>query len=259
MNDELRKDESVESSARPDEAQPEQGVFRRLSDYRGTVAAALLFLVVLFSAFWLTPIQPYATLPVDARCSLRLFSPDSALLVTAGKHELGCCLGPLRVWDVERGVEQVSMAHSWKEIEDACFSPDGSLLAAHEKEGDLTVWNAKTGEQVASFRPETRSRQWVDFRFSPDGQFIIFQDFSKGVPGQGQISFWNVAANRLQGTIDSYIWTLVVAQDGESCATFRQFSLPMAEFSQPFMTAASSSSGACRSGSRFSEYLAGPL
>ena len=123
--------------------------------WRWWVFLALAFAVVLAFVYWLTPVEPYATLHGSDKCHPLLFSPDSSMLVTCEEGPHIKPVGPLRVWDIAGGFERFSVASDWKAIETVLFSPDCSLLAAHEEEGDLKLWNARTGEEVACLRPET--------------------------------------------------------------------------------------------------------
>jgi WD40 repeat protein len=95
----------------------------------------LLFALVFAATWWLTRVEPYATLNVDEQCGPAFFSPDGTMLVTSGRQDFGGTEGPLRVWDVAGGQERFTVAANWKAIETVLFSPDSSLLAAHEQEG----------------------------------------------------------------------------------------------------------------------------
>ena len=165
---------------------------------RLVLIAALVFTCTL----WLEPIKPYATLSAGEDCRSLIFSPDCTMCVTAGKEGFGRSAGPLRIWDLESGGERMTLVHEWKAIETICFSPDSSLLAAHEQEGDLKLWDTRTGTEVASFRPVTKFTNWVNFHFSPDGRYIVFDDYGKGWPDKDHVAFWHIASKREQGSIE---------------------------------------------------------
>ena len=61
----------------------------------------------------------------------------------------------------------------------------------------------------------------MNFRFSPDGHFLVFEDYSKGWPNKYHITFWNIESKREQGSVESGYWTLFFATDGNSFATCR--------------------------------------
>jgi WD40 repeat protein len=60
----------------------------------------VLFAVIFAASWWLTPIEPYATLNLESEYGFCVFSPDGSMLVTSGKS------AGLRVWDVEQGLER---------------------------------------------------------------------------------------------------------------------------------------------------------
>jgi WD40 repeat protein len=183
----------------------------------------LLFVVTFAASWWLTPIEPYATLNLGDECGLYLFSPDGTTFVTAGTSSFGRFAGPLRVWDVEQGRERLSVAHGRVKIDTVRFSPDSSLLAANERGDYLKLWNARTGEEVASIGAE--AAKWIWFQFSPDGRFLVFLDHSKS-PDVDNITFWNIETKRQQGSVEGNFHTLRFAPDGHSFATFRRKDSP---------------------------------
>jgi WD40 repeat protein len=208
-----------------------EGTFASWRSARRIWLLILPFLVLFAASWWLTPIVPYTTLNVGDECELFLFSPDSSMLVTSGiMASFGRSAGPLRVWDVSSGHERFSVAHDWTGVETVLFSPDSRLLAAHEWTGDLTLWNTKTGQEVARLRPETKYRKWVnwrnenwlDFRFSPDGRFLVFQDYNENRPDKDYITFWNIETRQEQGIIEGSFHSLAFARDGNSFGTCRE-------------------------------------
>jgi len=218
----MNEDQGPAQQAQPKQCIGEQPI-RCGSPYRRLIVHTLLFAVVYSILYWITGVQPYATLPVKDD-NFILFSPDSSTLVTAaiGKGALGKKRGPLRVWDVVNGIERFSVATDWQAIETVLFTPASSLLAAHEQEGDLKLWNAKTGDEVATINTRTHAQNWVNFRFSPDGEYLVFQDYSQGWPDKDYVTFWHIPSKREQGSVESYFGTLAFASGGKSFATFRR-------------------------------------
>ena len=101
----------------------------------GPVVLLSVCTVIFAVVYWLTPVRPYATLDVDKDCGFILFSPDSKTLLTAGTEDSAKKHGPLRLWDVEQGIERLSVAEGqWKAIETVLFSPDSRLFAVYETE-----------------------------------------------------------------------------------------------------------------------------
>ncbi len=210
----------------PVQPTPERQPASRRSVRRVAVVLLALFAVSLALAWWLTPVRPYATLKLDDTCGLFLFSPDGTMLVTSGSGVgAGRSAGPLRVWDVATGRERFVLAIGWKAIETVAFSPDSALVAAHEKEAELTLWNLNTGEEAASLRPPTKvglwSAPWVAFRFSPDGRFVVFPNY-RDWPKKEYVTFWNIETWQEQFTVEGSFDTLAFAPDGNTFGSFHR-------------------------------------
>ena len=193
----------------------------RWSLRRVCILPAFTFAVILAASWSLTPIEPYATLNLDDGCGMVVFSPDGTMLVTSGNQD-SWSHGPLRVWDVERGHERFSLAHSWKAIETVLFSPDSSLLAAHEQEDELKLWDTRTGKEHGSLAPEIKFTRRPNFRFSPDGRFLVFHDYSKREEHGDSLTFWNIEAKQAQVSIASDFFSFASTPDRSSFATFRR-------------------------------------
>jgi WD40 repeat protein len=191
----------------------------RWSVRRVCAVLSLLFAVIFVASWWLTPVEPYATLNIDDEFGSCVFSPDSTMLVMSGNKDIWCS-GPLRVWDVERGEERFSIAYDREAIGTVLFSPDGTLLAVDAINNNFKLWNTTTGEEAASIGIGTRSVKWVEFQFSPDGRFLVFQPYIEG-PEEDHIKFWNVESKQEQRSVESYLATLAFAPDGKSFATSR--------------------------------------
>jgi WD40 repeat protein len=174
-----------------------------------------LFGLAVAASWWLTPIVPYATLDIEALGNVKTkFSPDGSLLATSfygGR-------GNVRVWDVAAGRECLSIPIRGNTYEELQFSQDNRLLAVHEEEDNLKLWEINSGKTIAAIGP---FKGCVCFRFSPDGQFLIYQDNSGEWPDK-DIVFWNIATQQEDGRIESYFFTLVFSEDGRECATYRQ-------------------------------------
>jgi WD40 repeat protein len=102
------------------------------------------------------------------------FSPDSQRVVT-GKGN-----GRLKIWDARTGKEQLTMTVKGRArwITSAAFSPDGRYIVSSTRvngfpddPGEVQVWDAQTGEEVALFRGHTGAVASV--AFTPDGRRII--------------------------------------------------------------------------------------
>ena len=135
-----------------------------------------------------------------------------------GEHRVK--IGPIRVLDVDRGVERFAVASNWDMIDPLLFSPDGKVIAAHHLKGDLKVWNAEIGEEIACIKPRSKSplsggRQ---FQFSPNGKFLAFSEDWRSPSGFG-IRLWEIETRLDRGLLDGIEWSLVFSADGKKAAT----------------------------------------
>lgn len=185
-----------------------------------TFKHALVFSFALVASiiWWLTPYTHRLVLPLGSDLGLMLFSPNGKTLVTARHHSFNR-VGPLRVWDVDQGVERFAVAHQWVEIETVLFSPDSKLVAAHEREGDLIVWDVDSGKEQTKLQAETKYGNWVNFSFTPDSKFLVFQDYSKGWPDRDFSTVWSIADRQVRGSIESYFPWLKFAAERPAFAT----------------------------------------
>ncbi len=175
---------------------------------------------LLFGAIHLVvPLSPRAVLRPGDGVEFLKFSPDSSVFLTARDGTFKK-VGPLQVWDVESGRERFAVAQGWKALETVHFSPDSRMLAAHEEAGDLKLWDARTGEELASVRPPTEFGNWVNFCFTPDGKFLAIKDYSPGWPEKDFIRFWNIRNKEDVGRIEGYFWTMQMAPDSHTFITY---------------------------------------
>jgi WD40 repeat protein len=69
------------------------------------------------------------------------FSPDGRILATGVGDPLTDELYNVRLWDLERGVELLTLQGSINDLTSIAFSPDGALLAASGWDGIVRLWN----------------------------------------------------------------------------------------------------------------------
>jgi len=92
------------------------------------------------------------------------FSPDGKRLASAN------ILGGVTIWDSDSGKELLYLSGDAPTITTIAFSPDGRhLAAAGGQEGNANIWDATSGEVLASFRNETALMRLV---YSPDSRQI---------------------------------------------------------------------------------------
>jgi tRNA A-37 threonylcarbamoyl transferase component Bud32/sugar lactone lactonase YvrE len=95
-----------------------------------------------------------------------------------------------------------------------CFSPDGRLLAGTTwKQGRVTVWDVKTGEQVGTWQAHNGLANGV--AFSRDGQVLATAG------SDGAVRLWNPATQRELGELrhEGHTYQLAFAPDGATLAT----------------------------------------
>ncbi|HJQ49534.1 MAG TPA: BTAD domain-containing putative transcriptional regulator, partial [Gaiellaceae bacterium] len=77
--------------------------------------------------------------------------------------------------------------------QDLDFSPDGTLLASATLSGVADLWNATTGDFLASLPNGSSGTYDSTVRFSPDGRTLAVGDTA------GNVEIWDVAKRRLVG------------------------------------------------------------
>jgi WD40 repeat protein len=75
------------------------------------------------------------------------FSPDGKRLATAGRDNL------IKLWEVNRGLELLSLSGHQKEVWSLTFSPDGRLLASGSYDGTVRLWRAVPENEVVKPLP----------------------------------------------------------------------------------------------------------
>ncbi len=114
-----------------------------------------------------------------------------------------------------------------RQTQDVAYSPDGTLLAtAHwynADPGEVKLWDAKTGQLVASLPVPTGQGGVLELAFSPDGKVLAG---SVGVlpnpKPPGVIVLWDVATRRELQTLRGHsarITALAFAPDGRTLAS----------------------------------------
>ncbi|MBI2932547.1 MAG: protein kinase [Planctomycetes bacterium] len=101
--------------------------------------------------------------------------PEGLSFSSDGRQLLEWSLGGARLWDVRTGT-QVQTLNPGNGCQAAALSPDGALVAALSWSGNLTVWNAKDGEQ--QLRKESPEPLEAGFgprlTFAPDGKHVAY-------------------------------------------------------------------------------------
>jgi len=114
-----------------------------------------------------------------------------------------------------------------RQTQDVAYSPDGTLLAtAHwynADPGEVKLWDAKTGQLVASLPVPAKEGGVLDLAFSPDGKVLAGSVGELPNPKPpGVIVLWDVAGRRELRTLRGHgarITALAFAPDGRTLAS----------------------------------------
>jgi len=99
------------------------------------------------------------------------FSPDNRYALSGSRDYT------IKLWDVEKGREIITLEGHSNYIDSVAFSPDGNFILSGATDGTLRVWNVETGEEIRRFT-DTRIKGSTGghtsaITFSPDGRYVI--------------------------------------------------------------------------------------
>ena len=151
------------------------------------------------------PILRYETGWIEIGISTIAFSADNQYIAASRLGNGVICL-----WNAETGTQitefsvppNLTVGKSRGVERPLCFSPQGHLLAfASPSDTDgtadfVSVWDVKTGKQIASFKENTNIVHTLDF--SPCGQFLAVGDAS------GTLREWDVSNKKLLRIVSGY-------------------------------------------------------
>jgi WD40 repeat protein len=180
------------------------GVTRTAARRFAVALVAVLLFVAWLAAFALLLMpRPRAIIFPEIRHCQYFFSADSSLLVTWNPQT-----GLLEVWDVF-GQHQ----HSIPNLEKVLLSPRGTWLAGNLHEGDIKVWDVRSGQVVYSVKPVYHPNSPVAFRFTPDGKYLVVSDHGRNW-AQPYVTFHDVTGKQQPAIIQATLDSLAFSRDG---------------------------------------------
>jgi WD40 repeat protein/DNA-binding SARP family transcriptional activator len=100
------------------------------------------------------------------------------------------------------------------DVWDVAFSPDGAQLATASWDGTAKIWDAKTGDELATLQDHQKALQ--DIAYSPDGSKLATAD------DEGVVIVWNPNTGEQSARSLGHaggVWKIAFSPDGELLAT----------------------------------------
>jgi len=123
------------------------------------------------------------------------FSPNDDILATGGGENDDA----VKLWSTATGrlIRSLRITSS-DGVDDILFSPDGTIVASADADGNIQLWSALTGKEVGAPLGIASSSDFqdgatIDIAFSPNGKLLA------GTAADGTIQFWNPTTGRAVG------------------------------------------------------------
>ena len=142
------------------------------------------------------------------------FSPDGALLVTAGHPDGRESGNQFQVWDFPSFTVRSNFARFPGTLGSAAFTPDGKHLLTGTAEGALLVWNVAEGRIVERLNEHT---SWITtIALARDGRTFATASTDR------TLVLWDAATRkplvRLRGHL-AQVWSVAISPDGRMVAS----------------------------------------
>jgi len=117
----------------------------------------------------------YKQYQIDANDYIRsvAFSPDGRLLAS------GFLNGGIKVWEVETGLNVLTLKGHLASVNSVVFSPNGQWLASGSRDRNIKLWDVETGQVALTMDGHDSEVRAVTF--SPDGQWLASGSHDKTV------------------------------------------------------------------------------
>ena len=128
------------------------------------------------------------------------FSPDGSTLASVGEIYVNNNVADIgvRLWNVSDGnfIKSFNNDHYYygdRTLENSvAFSPDGSMIASGDDNGNIDLWSVNDGSRLKTFKIYIN----VNIAFSPDNRLLA-------AGGLGEIKLWEIKDSKLLKTFAS--------------------------------------------------------
>jgi WD40 repeat protein len=148
------------------------------------------------------------TIPVQARNSNLVWSPDGRLLAT------GALDPSFWVWDLEQRSRRTEFNGHTTAVHDLAFTPDSRGLVTAHDDGALHVWDVATSRCIRT--TECFAVSVADIAWHPDGTLIASGSSNL------MVDIWDISSSRSLKQLHShhlYIWGVAWSPDGRQLAS----------------------------------------
>jgi WD40 repeat protein len=148
-----------------------------------------------------------------------LFSPDGKLFAGISLDQSRTTWGgPVGVWDVPTGKQKFTFVERGASLTNVGFSPDGALVFAEDCQGNLLLWDAKTGKEWSTLhtsRIKNVSRfSKPNVQFNSDGKILAYQR-----EDEKAVILWDVLGKQTFATLEDASRPMTFSPDGQTLAT----------------------------------------
>ena len=121
------------------------------------------------------------------------FSSDTRLLVSR-KHDQDSDTESIVVWHVETGEQLSSFTEYSEKMENFCFSPDGSYLAAGSSDGTIRIWDLESGRLATTYTHYGEAQIFP--HYTPENELVA------AAVSDRNVEVWNIGQNEKLDTFE---------------------------------------------------------